>query len=210
MYRVFRAAVAVALCTSIANAEENASPAKQYAVFKTSEGNFVCELFTAKSPKTVANFIGLAKGTKDWTSPVDRTEKKDTPLYNGTVFHRTIPGFMIQGGDPTGTGIGNPGYRFADEFSDLKFTKKGLLAMANSGPNSNGCQFFVTVAPTEHLTNKHTIFGEVVQGYDVVEKIANKPSGANGKVMNPVKLETVTIIDKLPTKSDDSKTTASK
>lgn len=205
MYRVFRAAVAVALCSSIAHAE---GEAKQYAVFKTSEGDFVCELFTAKSPKTVENFVGLAKGTKDWTHP-NGTPKKNTPLYDGTVFHRTIKGFMIQGGDPLGRGFGDPGYKFADEFSDLKFDKKGLLAMANSGPNTNGCQFFITVAPTPHLNKKHTIFGQVVEGYDVVEKIANRPSGPNGEITSPVKLVKVTITDKLQSKADDAKTSAS-
>lgn len=207
MRHIIRAAAAVALCTNIACAQE-APAAKQYAIFKTSKGEFICELFPAKAPKTVENFVGLAKGTKDWTHP-DGTAKKATPLYDGTVFHRTISGFMIQGGDPIGKGIGGPGYKFADETNDLKFAKPGILAMANSGPNTNGSQFFVTVGPTPHLTGRHTIFGEVVRGYNIVETIANMPSGANGAVTTPVKLEKLTIVSELP-KADDAATTTTK
>jgi len=184
-----------------------------YATFKTTEGEFVVELFPEKAPKTVENFIGLAKGTKVWQHPGTKQQMENKPLYDGTVFHRTIKGFMIQGGDPLGTGTGNPGYRFEDEFSDLKFDTAGLLAMANSGPNTNGSQFFVTVAPTPHLNNRHTIFGKVVKGMDVVLKIAEKPSEpGSGRALNPVKLEKVTISDTMPgaapTNSDASTTGA--
>lgn len=169
--------------------------AKPYAVFHTSLGDFTCELFADKSPKTVENFVGLAKGTKEWTDPSTREVKKNTPLYSGTKFHRTIPNFMIQGGDPLGNGMGGPGYKFQDEFSDLEFDKAGLLAMANAGPNTNGSQFFVTVGPTPHLTNKHTIFGKVISGYDIVKKISEQPSGPNGQVQNPVILKSIEIVD---------------
>jgi len=141
-----------------------------YATFKTTEGTVVCELFEKDAPETVANFIGLAEGTKEWNS----RSKKGDKLYDDTVFHRVIPQFMIQGGDPEGTGMGGPGYKFADETKGSKhgFQEKGKLAMANSGPNTNGSQFFITVADTSWLTGKHTIFGEVVEGYDIVEKIS--------------------------------------
>lgn len=167
-----------------------------YAEFDTSMGNFTCKLFPKEAPETVKNFVGLAQGTKDWTDP--QTGKKvKKPLYNGTIFHRVIDGFMIQGGDPLGTGTGDPGYKFKDEFSpSLKFDKKGILAMANSGPNTNGCQFFVTLGPTGHLNNKHTIFGEVVNGMDVVEKIGHTKTGAADRpvkdvVIKQLKIETI-------------------
>jgi peptidyl-prolyl cis-trans isomerase A (cyclophilin A) len=143
-----------------------------YAIFKTSAGDITCRLFEKDAPETVANFVGLATGSKEWTDP--RTGKKaHEKLYDGTVFHRVIPNFMIQGGDPLGTGTGDPGYRFKDEFqSGRKFDKPGLLAMANAGPNTNGSQFFITEVATPHLNNRHTIFGEVVKGFDLVPKIA--------------------------------------
>ena len=140
-----------------------------YASFKTSEGTVVCELFEKDAPQTVANFIGLAEGTKDWNS----RSKKGAKLYDGTIFHRVIPQFMIQGGDPLGTGTGGPGYKFEDEFqSGRKFDRPGLLAMANAGPNTNGSQFFITEVPTPHLNSRHTIFGEVVKGQELVPQIA--------------------------------------
>lgn len=143
-----------------------------YATFQTSMGKIVCKLYEKEAPKTVANFIGLAEGTKEWTHPASKAKMK-TPLYNGTVFHRVIPKFMIQGGDPLGNGTGNPGYRFEDEFAPgLTFNVPGRLAMANSGPNSNGSQFFITEVPTPHLNNIHTIFGQVVEGQELVAKIA--------------------------------------
>jgi peptidyl-prolyl cis-trans isomerase A (cyclophilin A) len=142
---------------------------------KTSMGDIVLRLFPKDAPKTVGNFVGLATGEKKWTNPATGQEETK-PLYPGTVFHRIIPGFMIQGGDPLGRGTGDPGYRFEDEFqSGRKFDKPGLLAMANAGPNTNGSQFFITVVPTPHLNNRHTIFGEVVKGFDVVQKIVNAP-----------------------------------
>jgi peptidyl-prolyl cis-trans isomerase A (cyclophilin A) len=131
--------------------------------FTTSEGAFTIELFEKDAPKTVANFVGLAEGTKEWTDP--RTgEKVKKPYYDGLTFHRVIAGFMIQGGDPLGVGTGGPGYKFADEFNSKKMDKPGILAMANSGPNTNGGQFFITLVPTPWLDNKHSVFGEVVSG----------------------------------------------
>jgi peptidyl-prolyl cis-trans isomerase A (cyclophilin A) len=168
--------------------------AKPFAVFHTSAGNFTVELLPDKAPKTVENFVGLATGSQTWQHPGTRQEMKNKPLYDGTVFHRTIPNFMIQGGDPLGRGVGGPGYQFQDEFSDLKFDNAGILAMANSGPNTNGSQFFVTVAPTPHLTNKHTIFGRVVDGMDVVYKISEMPTQGD-RPANPVKLIKVEIRD---------------
>ena len=168
-----------------------ARPAGTYAIFETSQGNIVCKLFEKEAPKTVENFIGLAEGTKEWNS----RSKKGDKLYDGTIFHRVIPNFMIQGGDPESTGMGGPGYKFADETkgSPHGFQKPGKLAMANAGPNTNGSQFFITVADTNWLTGKHTIFGEVVEGYDIVEKISKVPTAAQDKPRTPVVLESVTI-----------------
>lgn len=171
--------------------------AKPYAIFHTEVGDVTVELFSDKSPKTVDNFVGLAKGTKEWQHPDTNQVMKNKPLYDNTVFHRTIPKFMIQGGDPRANGTGGPGYKFADEFSDLKFDQAGYLAMANSGPNTNGSQFFITVAPTPHLNNRHTIFGKVVKGMDVAIKISEMPSGPNGQVLKPVKLNSIEIRDLL-------------
>jgi peptidyl-prolyl cis-trans isomerase A (cyclophilin A) len=161
------------------------------ATFNTTLGKIVCNLFEHEAPETVANFIALAEGTKDWSSP----SKKGDKLYDGTVFHRVIPEFMIQGGDPEGSGMGGPGYRFADETkgSPHDFKKPGKLAMANAGPNTNGSQFFITVTDTSWLTGKHTIFGEVVEGYDIVEKISKVPTGAMDRPKTPVVLESVVI-----------------
>jgi peptidyl-prolyl cis-trans isomerase A (cyclophilin A) len=154
-----------------------------FAVFDTTAGKFKVRLYADKAPKTVENFVSLADGSK--------TGK---PFYDGTIFHRVIPNFMIQGGDPTGTGRGGPGYQFKDEFHpDLKHTKKGLLSMANAGPNTNGSQFFVTVAPTPWLDDKHSIFGEVTEGYDVVEAISKLPRNAQDRPNEEVRINTVTI-----------------
>jgi peptidyl-prolyl cis-trans isomerase A (cyclophilin A) len=165
-----------------------------YAHFNTTEGKITVRLFETDAPITVKNFIELAEGTKEWTHPGTRTKSHDK-LYNGTVFHRVIPDFMIQGGDPTGTGMGGPGYRFQDETksSPHKFDKPGKLAMANSGPNTNGCQFFITVAPTPWLTGNHTIFGEVVEGQDVANKISKVARNAQDKPHKAVVLESVTV-----------------
>jgi peptidyl-prolyl cis-trans isomerase A (cyclophilin A) len=165
-----------------------------YAVIDTTEGTVVCRLFEKEAPKTVANFIELAEGKREWTHPVTHQKSKD-PLYNGTIFHRVIPQFMIQGGDPAGSGFGGPGYQFEDETkgSPHKFDKPGKLAMANAGPNTNGSQFFITVAPTAWLTGKHTIFGEVVEGEDVVEKIVNVPRNRQDKPNKDVVVKSVVI-----------------
>jgi peptidyl-prolyl cis-trans isomerase A (cyclophilin A) len=162
-----------------------------YATFKTSEGTIVCELFEKEAPLTVKNFIELAEGTRDWTS----RSKKGDRLYDGSVFHRVIPQFMIQGGDPEGSGMGGPGYKFADETkgSPHHFKNPGKLAMANSGPNTNGSQFFITVTDTNWLTGKHTIFGDVVDGYDIVEKISKVARDGMDRPKTPVVLESVTI-----------------
>ena len=165
-----------------------------YAVFNTTEGKITVRLFEAEAPITVKNFIELAQGAKEWLSPVSG-KKTSEKLYDGTIFHRVIPDFMIQGGDPTGTGMGSPGYRFQDETkgSPHKFDKPGKLAMANSGPNTNGCQIFITVAPTPWLTGNHTIFGEVVEGQDVADKISKVPTGRQDKPVKPVVLESLVI-----------------
>ena len=165
-----------------------------YAIFNTSEGNIVCRLFEKDAPKTVQNFTELAEGKHEWVHPNTRKKSSDR-LYDGTIFHRVIPNFMIQGGDPQGTGMGGPGYQFEDETRGCshKFDKPGKLAMANAGPNTNGSQFFITVAATDWLTGKHTIFGEVIEGQDVVDKIANLPRGRQDRPNKDVKLQSVEI-----------------
>jgi peptidyl-prolyl cis-trans isomerase A (cyclophilin A) len=165
-----------------------------YAIFDTSEGTIVCRLFEKDAPKTVQNFVDLAEGKREWSHPVTRKKSKDR-LYDGTIFHRIIPNFMIQGGDPAGTGFGGPGYQFEDETkgSPHKFDKSGKLAMANAGPNTNGSQFFITVAPTQWLTGNHTIFGEVVEGEDVVEKVVSAPRNKQDKPLKDLTIKAVTI-----------------
>jgi len=165
-----------------------------YAVFTTSEGTITVRLFETDAPITVKNFVELAEGSKEWTHPTTKAKSKNK-LYDGTIFHRVIPDFMIQGGDPIGVGIGGPGYRFEDETKGAphKFDKPGKLAMANSGPGTNGSQFFITVAPTPWLTGNHTIFGEVVEGQDVVTKISLVPTGGQDKPRKPVVVESVVI-----------------
>jgi peptidyl-prolyl cis-trans isomerase A (cyclophilin A) len=158
-------------------AAKPAAGAAKYATFETSAGKIGVKLLADRAPKTVANFVGLANGTKEWTHPRTGQVMK-TPLYDNTIFHRVIPNFMIQGGDPIGNGTGSPGYRFEDEVHPDDMFKPGLLAMANSGPNSNGSQFFITEVATTHLNGKHTIFGEVVCGFDLVAKIARAGNGA--------------------------------
>jgi peptidyl-prolyl cis-trans isomerase A (cyclophilin A) len=162
-----------------------------YAHFVTSEGNFTVKFLDKAAPKTVVNFVGLAEGTLD---PMTGKPGKSKPFYDGLTFHRIIDGFMIQGGDPRGTGTGGPGYRFADEIDPKhKFDKAGILAMANAGPNTNGSQFFVTVAPYPQLPTNYTIFGEVVEGLDVVKKIGKVKTGPNDRPVVPVIMKTVTI-----------------
>ena len=165
-----------------------------YAVFNTSEGQIVCRLFPENAPKTVTNFMELAEGGREWTHPLTRTKSQEK-LYDGTIFHRVIPDFMIQGGDPAGNGMGGPGYRFEDETkgSPHRFDKPGKLAMANAGPNTNGSQFFITVAPTEWLTGKHTIFGEVVEGQDVVVKVSKVARNSQDKPNKPVVIQSLVI-----------------
>ena len=158
-------------------------PNETFALFDTTEGSFKIKLFADKAPKTVENFVSLADGSK--------TGK---PFYDGIIFHRVIPDFMIQGGCPEGSGRGGPGYKFADEFhKDLKHTKPGLLSMANAGPGTNGSQFFITVAPTPFLDKKHAVFGEVVDGYDVVEKISKVPRNSQDRPKTDVKINSVKI-----------------
>ena len=165
-----------------------------YAIFNTTEGTITVKLFPEEAPITVANFIELATGKREWTHP-GTGKKSSDPLYNGTIFHRVIPNFMIQGGDPTGTGMGGPGYRFQDETkgSPHKFDKPGKLAMANSGPNTNGCQIFITTAATPWLTGNHTIFGEVVEGQEIATKITAVPRNHQDKPLKPIVLESVVI-----------------
>jgi peptidyl-prolyl cis-trans isomerase A (cyclophilin A) len=164
-----------------------------HAEFITSEGNFTVRLFEDEAPSTVANFIGLAEGTKEWTDP--RTNKKvKQPYYDGVIFHRVIDGFMIQGGDPLGQGIGGPGYTFADEFHpSLRHNGPGILSMANRGPNTNGGQFFITLAPTPHLDDKHSVFGEVSDGMDVVRTIGKSRTGDRDRPVKDVVIRTVRI-----------------
>jgi len=164
------------------------------ATLMTNHGPVVIRLFPDHAPKTVRNFVELAEGGREWTDP--RTGQNTTSkLYDGTIFHRVIPDFMIQGGDPQGTGMGGPGYQFEDETkgSPHKLDKAGKLAMANAGPNTNGSQFFITVAPTTWLTGKHTIFGEVVEGQEIVQKISEVPRGRNDKPNKDVVVKKVTI-----------------
>jgi peptidyl-prolyl cis-trans isomerase A (cyclophilin A) len=168
-------------------------PAGTYAIFETSQGNIVVWLFEKEAPKTVANFVGLAEGTKEFTN--EKTGKKEKrPFYDGLIFHRVIPQFMIQGGCPHGSGMGGPGYKFADEFHpSLTHSKAGFLSMANAGPNTNGSQFFITVAVTPWLDNRHTIFGEVVEGQDVANKISNVPRDSNDRPRTPVTIQKLRI-----------------
>jgi peptidyl-prolyl cis-trans isomerase A (cyclophilin A) len=157
-----------------------------YAHFETTLGNFTVELFESKVPQTVANFAGLAEGSKEWTHPGTK-EKHSKPYYDGIVFHRVIQGFMIQGGDPLGKGFGGPGYQFDDEFHpDLKHDRAGILSMANAGPKTNGSQFFITLGPTPHLDRKHSVFGAVTEGMDVIKKIGAVPVDRSDRPVTPV------------------------
>src|SRR5438093_4231321 len=188
--------LAVAAATSsVAGQEAKKAGGKLLAHFTTTEGPFTVELFEKDAPKTVANFVGLAEGTKEWTDPKTGAKMKK-PFYDGIVFHRVIANFMIQAGDPLGVGTGGPGYSIPDEFnSSRKLDKAGVLAMANKGtPASGGSQFFITLAPTEWLNGKHTVFGEVVSGMDVVKKIGNtKTTKPGDKPVTPITVKSVTI-----------------
>jgi peptidyl-prolyl cis-trans isomerase A (cyclophilin A) len=163
------------------------------ATLRTTMGTIVLRLFPDRAPKTVQNFVGLAEGTIEWTDP--RTgQRTNNPLYNGTIFHRVIDNFMLQGGDPLGNGRGGPGYEFEDEVhADLAFDRPHLLAMANAGPGTNGSQFFITVVPTPHLNGRHTIFGEVIEGADVVDAIAKTETDRGDRPVKDVVVESVTI-----------------
>ena len=164
-----------------------------FATFHTTSGDIEIRLFADHAPKTVRNFIELADGSKEWKDP-NTGATTSAKLYDGTIFHRVIPGFMIQGGDPLGSGRGGPGYKFADEFHpDLSFDRPYLLAMANSGPNTNGSQFFITVAATSWLNRKHTIFGEVTKGTDVVDAIVKAPTAAGDRPRTDIVINSVTI-----------------
>jgi len=169
------------------------------ATLQTSEGTIVLRLFPDQAPKTVSNFVELAEGTRQWTDPKTR-QTSSGKLYDGTIFHRVIPDFMIQGGDPLGTGTGGPGYKFGDEFHpELSFDRPYLLAMANAGPGTNGSQFFITTVPTPWLNRKHTIFGEVIEGADIVDRISHVKTQAGDRPVTDVVLESVTV-----TRSDDA------
>ncbi len=187
--------LALLLTTSFPSfAADKAAVKNPTAVIKTSMGTIKVKLFKDKAPLTVENFIGLATGKKEWTDPKTGKSMKGKSLYVGTIFHRVIPDFMIQGGDPLGQGIGGPGYKFQDEVGPLdSFAKPGILAMANSGPNTNGSQFFITVAPTPHLSGRHTIFGEVISGMDIAMKISKVDRGSMDRPNKDVKIESIKI-----------------
>jgi peptidyl-prolyl cis-trans isomerase A (cyclophilin A) len=164
-----------------------------YARFATSEGNFTVRLFEQETPKTVANFVALAQGTKEWTDPATRA-RTSKPFYDGLIFHRVIADFMIQGGCPQGTGMGGPGYQFEDEFAaGLRHDKPGILSMANAGPNTNGSQFFITLVPTPWLDNRHSVFGEIAEGLDVITKIGTTATGRQDRPVKDIRIESVTI-----------------
>ena len=166
-----------------------------YATFDTSAGTFKVRLFEDKAPQTVANFVGLATGTKAWTDP-QSGQPANRPFYDGLIFHRVIDGFMIQGGCPEGSGRGGPGYRFADEFGPgLVHDREGLLSMANAGPNTNGSQFFITLAPTPWLDNRHAIFGEVIEGLDVIRAVGKTATGPQDRPLKDIVINKVTIAE---------------
>jgi peptidyl-prolyl cis-trans isomerase A (cyclophilin A) len=188
--RLFFALLWVSIAGAV-GAQEKSGPL--YATIKTSMGDIVVQLFEDKAPKTVANFVDLATGKKEWTDP-KTGQKTKRPLYNETIFHRVIPDFMIQGGDPLGTGTGGPGYRFEDEINpDLRHSKPGILSMANAGPNTNGSQFFITVKATPWLDGRHTVFGEVVKGQEVVNAIVSTPRAPNDKPLKDVVIKEIVV-----------------
>jgi len=193
MRKLFCLIMFVALALPVLAQEK--SSGEPTAVFETTMGTLRCKLFPKEAPKTVANFIGLADGTKDWTDPATGQKKHGVPLYSGTIFHRVIANFMIQGGDPLGTGTGDPGYRFEDEIvTSLTFDRPGRLAMANAGPGTNGSQFFITEVPTPHLNGHHTIFGQCDDAsVELVKKIARVPKGPGDKPVTPVRINKIVI-----------------
>jgi len=189
---VISSVIAVLLISGMAEAQQKARKAGLYAMFDTSMGGFTCELYEKAAPVAVANFVGLADGTKEWLSPKGDMLKK--PFYNGITFHRVVKGFMIQAGDISGKGNFDYVIKFEDEIvPSLRFDKPGVLAMANYGPRTNGTQFFITVAPEPHLNGKHTIFGRVVEGMEVVQKISEVPVGPAKKPTKDVIITKVTI-----------------
>ncbi len=164
-----------------------------YAHITTNHGAMIAKLFDKDAPKTVENFVGLAEGKKQWRNPRTNTMVR-RPYYNNLTFHRIIPGFMIQGGDPEGTGMGGPGFEFADEFNaKLRHSKAGILSMANKGPDTNGGQFFITLVPTPHLNDRHSVFGELVEGTDTLRAIGKVPTGAQNKPVKPVVIKSIRI-----------------
>ena len=189
-------AVIIAPRPTIAQPAGNRTAVNPTAIFDTSYGRIACELFPQQAPKAVAHFIALAEGIEDWTNSSTGAKMHNHPLYNGTIFHRVIPGYMIQGGDPTGTGKGGPGFRFKDEFDpDLSFDRPGRLAMANSGPNTNGSQFFITIGKAEPLNRHHTIFGQCdAAGMFIVRAIAAAARDSSDKPLMPVVLKKVIIV----------------
>jgi peptidyl-prolyl cis-trans isomerase A (cyclophilin A) len=211
----FASTLAIAVASTMAVAQDNPKPVEPAlpdapqataaamvhpngptVIMDTSMGRITCQFFQQQAPKAVANFIALAQGTKDWVDPQTQQKMHNKPLYDGTVFHRVIPEFMIQGGDPTGTGAGDPGFSFEDEFDpNLNFDVPGRLAMANSGPGTNGTQFFITEVPTEHLNQHHTIFGQCDDpSVNVVKTIARVERDPSDKPVTPVVLKKVTIV----------------
>jgi peptidyl-prolyl cis-trans isomerase A (cyclophilin A) len=194
MFAKLLVVLALLLSMSIGTAAQNPEEkGPVYATLKTSMGDIIIQLFDDKAPNTVANFIGLASGAKEWSDP-KTGEKVKRPLYNGTIFHRVIPGFMIQGGDPLGNGTGGPGFRFADEFhAELKHTKAGMVSMANAGPNTNGSQFFITQKATPWLDGRHSVFGVVVKGQNVVDAIINVPRDSRDRPVKDVVIKEVMI-----------------
>ena len=185
-------AIVMMACGEGAAPEPTGTPRRM--IIETTHGTITCELYPDKAPMTVDIISGLAEGIQEWTHPGTNEKMTNTPYYDGIIFHRVIPTFMIQTGDPLGKGIGGPGFSFNDEFSpDLTFDKSGLLAMANSGPNTNGGQFFITVGPTPHLTGAHTIFGRVIEGQDVADAISRVDRDARDKPLETVAIKTVRI-----------------
>jgi peptidyl-prolyl cis-trans isomerase A (cyclophilin A) len=193
MFKTFLLAMVLMSFSNVIAGEPQEKKGPVYATLKTSVGDIVIQLFEDKAPKTVANFVDLASGTKEWTDPKTGAKVKRS-LYNGTIFHRVIPGFMIQGGDPLGNGTGGPGYRFEDEFNpELKHSKPGILSMANAGPNTNGSQFFIIQKATPWLDGKHSVFGEVVKGQNVIDAIVNVPRDFRDRPLKDIILQEVII-----------------